>query len=255
MKRVRVIPVLLLKNRGLVKTQQFKHPTYVGDPFNTMRIFNDKEVDEIIALDIDATRSGREPEFDYIEQLVSESFMPLAYGGGITNLEQAKKLFAIGVEKIVLGSAAFHTPELIREIANIGGAQSVVVSIDVRKTLWRGERVYVQNAGLPTPYIPLDYAKRAAEYGAGELMVTSVAHEGMMGGYHVPLLRSIAEAVDIPVIAHGGAKSLEDLKQAIAAGASAVAAGSMFVFQGPHRAVLISYPTPESVRALSENLQ
>jgi len=248
MRRTRVIPILLMKRRGLYKTRRFKNPVYIGDPINTMRIFNDKEVDEIAVLDIEAP----EPDFDYIEDLISESFMPLAYGGGIATVDHAKRLFALGVEKVVLNTAAANDPRLIRQIADISGTQSVVVSIDVKKSFLGGEHVYIRNGRARTAYAPVEFAKRCVEQGAGELMITSIAHEGMMQGYNMPLIRSITDAVDVPVIAHGGAKSLADLKSAIKEGhASAVAAGSMFVFQGPHRAVLISYPSPEELASLN----
>ena len=249
--RPRIIPVLLMKNGGLYKTQRFAKPVYVGDPINIMRIFNDKEVDEIILLDIGAMREGHAPDFERIADIVSESFMPLAYGGGITTYEQAMRLFSVGVEKVVLGSAAFYTPELITRIAESAGSQAVVVSVDVRKTLFSGERVMVANGRKNTKLDPVAYARRAVEYGAGEIMLTSITREGTMEGYDLGLIKRVAEAVSVPVIANGSAKTLQDFSRAIHEGqASAVAAGSMFVFQGAHRAVLISYPTAEQIESL-----
>ena len=249
--RPRVIPVLLMKNGGLYKTQRFVKPSYVGDPINIMRIFNDKEVDEIVLLDIGATVEKRGPDFDSIADIVSESFMPLAYGGGITTYAQAMQLFAVGVEKVILGGAAFRTPELITQIAKAAGSQAVVVSVDVKKTLLSGQRVMIDNGSKNTKLDAVSYAKRAVEYGAGEIILNAIGHESVLNGYDIPLIRSVAEAVGVPVVANGGAKSLEDFSKAIREGkASAVAAGSMFVYQGPHRAVLISYPTAAQIEAL-----
>lgn len=241
--RPRIIPVLQLEEGRLVKTRKFKKPVYVGDPINAVRIFNDKGADELILLDIKASRLGRAPDFQRIEEIVSESFMPLAYGGGITSVEQAMTLFSIGIEKIVLGTSAFAAPGLIEEIAAKAGSQSVVVSIDVASAFIGPKHVVVKSATLPTKMSPIDYALKMVARGAGELMLTSVPKEGSMLGYDLDLIKSVADAVHVPVIAHGGAGNVEHLKKAIIEGhASAVAAGSMFVFQGPHRAVLISYP-------------
>jgi imidazole glycerol-phosphate synthase subunit HisF len=243
MTRPRVIPVLLMKEGGLYKTERFTRPVYVGDPINTMRLFNDKEVDEIMVLDIGATPKGAKPDFAALADIVSESFMPLAYGGGITSADDAKKLFDIGIEKMVLNTSAYHEPKLIETIAAIGGSQSVVVSIDVKKHWWHGELVYVRGGRERIPLLPVEYAKECVARGAGEIMVTSIDCEGTMQGYDLDLIRKVAEAVDVPVIAHGGAGKTDDLRRAITeAHASAVAAGSLFVFQGPHRAVLINYP-------------
>ncbi|MDX1975792.1 MAG: AglZ/HisF2 family acetamidino modification protein [Rickettsiales bacterium] len=245
--RPRVIPILLLKERGLYKTQQFKHPTYVGDPINTMRIFNEKEVDEIIVLDI----SGHSPDFSYIEDLVSESFMPLSYGGGIATLEQAQRLFRLGIEKIILNKHACLNPELIGQIAQFSGSQSVVVSIDTKKSWLSGERCYVHNGKQKTSWDPVKLAQYVVAHGAGEIMITSITQEGTRQGYDLELTARVASAVNVPVIAHGGAASVADLRAALTEGkASAAAAGSMFVHQGPHRAVLISYPSPEAIKHL-----
>jgi cyclase len=240
-----------MKDGGLYKTQCFAKPVYVGDPINAMRIFNDKEVDEIVLLDIGATAQGRAPDFERIADIVSESFMPLAYGGGISTYDDAMRLFEVGIEKVVLGTAAFTQPELISRIAQAAGGQAVVVSVDVKKPFFSSPRVFVSTGKKNTKLSPVEYAKRAVEHGAGELMLTSITHEGKMAGYDIELIREVAGAVSVPVIAHGGAGTAHDLKAAIhEGGASAVAAGSLFVFQGPHRAVLISYPSAQEIEAL-----
>lgn len=242
MKRVRVIPTLLLKDGGLVKGAKFKDHKYVGDPINAVKIFNDKEVDELILLDLSARASGQGPNLAAITEIAGEAFMPLGYGGGITRLEEVKKLIAAGVEKVILNTSAFENPQLIREVADYAGSQSVVVSIDVKKNIWGKNKVFVQNGSRNTQQDPVTYARQAAAAGAGELMLMNIDREGSFSGYERTLLQEVCAAVDIPVIAAGGAGSLGDFAQAIQAGASAVAAGSFFVFQRPHNAVLISYP-------------
>jgi len=251
MRRPRIIPVLLIQQGGLVKTRRFQKPVYIGDPINTMRLFNDKEVDEIMLLNIEATRQRLAPDFAAIADIVSESFMPLAYGGGITTLDDAKRLFDIGVEKLVLGTSAYRNPQLIERIAAIGGSQSVVVSVDVRKNWWHGQRVYINGGRERIDLSALDHVKHCVAAGAGEIVLTSIDHEGAMQGYDLALTKMIAEAVEVPVIAHGGAGTLDDFRRAITdAHASAIAAGSMFVFQGPHRAVLVNYPAPDIIDRL-----
>jgi cyclase len=250
MRRARVIPVLLLKDRKLVKTEKFGSPRYVGDPLNALRIFNEKEVDEIVVLDIN-TSSKKGPDFDFISQLVGECFMPLAYGGGIQKFEQAKRLFSIGVEKVVLGSAAFESPELITAISRTYGAQSVVACIDVKEGFIFGRQAYVRNARKRTGLSPLELARKMESFGAGEIILQSVDREGTGMGYDLPMIRQIAEQLNVPLVALGGARSIDDFIFAIAEGkASAVAAGSMFVFQGPHKAILISYPETKQLESL-----
>lgn len=240
--KARVIPCLLLRNGGLVKTVKFQQPRYVGDPINAVRIFNDKEVDELAFLDISATPAGRGPNFELIASIVSEAFMPFAYGGGITTLEQIKQLFAIGVEKIILNTAASDDPSLVSRAADHAGSQSVVVSIDVRKSLMRKYSVSTRCGTTDLKVDPVSYATTMESAGAGELLLTAVDRDGTMSGYDLPLVEAVCRAVSIPVIASGGAGSLAHLRDAIAHGASAVAAGSLFVFHGKHRAVLITYP-------------
>jgi cyclase len=249
MHRIRVIPSLLMENGGLVKTVQFGKRTYLGDPINIIRIFNDKEVDEIALLDIGATPERRGPDYAAIEKIASQCFMPLAYGGGITKTEEVRQLFKIGVEKAILNTSALATPHLITEAANAFGAQAIVVSIDVKKS-WTGKYDVITRCGKQsTGLTPAEWAKEAARLGAGEIFLNSIDRDGTMKGYDVPLIRAITSAVDVPVIACGGANSLEDFRQAVAEGhATAVAAGSMFVFHGKHRAVLINYPTQASLK-------
>lgn len=243
MLRNRVIPCLLLNGRGLVKTRRFRDPTYVGDPVNAVRIFNDKEVDELLLFDIGATRTGRGPQFDLIEDIAKECFMPLAYGGGVSDCQTIGKLFGLGIEKVALNTAAVEKPDLVREAAQAFGSQSIVVSVDVRKKLLGGYEVCGRAGTRRTGMDPVTFARQMEAFGAGELLVHSIERDGLMSGYDVALTKAVAESVSVPVIACGGAGRLDDFRQAVkAGGASAVAAGSMFVFQGKHRAVLITYP-------------
>lgn len=250
MRRVRIIPTLLIDSGRLVKTTRFKKPVYVGDPVNSVKIFNDKQVDELIFLDVSASRGGRPPDIALLRDIASECFMPLAYGGGITSVEQAMSIFETGIEKIVLNSAFFTTPALVGEIARIYGSQAVVVSIDVKRQLLTRKPVVVyRGGGHSTGLSPAEAARRAVDAGAGELMVTAVDREGTMSGYDLEIVRDVAVSVDVPVIASGGAATINDLLLAVRDGkASAAAAGAMFVFNGPHRAVLISYPSKETLR-------
>jgi imidazole glycerol-phosphate synthase subunit HisF len=250
MLKQRVIPCLLLRNGGLVKTRQFAQPKYVGDPINAIRIFNDKEVDELIVLDISATREGRGPDFRLIEQFAGECFMPLCYGGGITTVEQARQLFALGVEKVCLQSAALDDVTIVAEIAALFGNQAVLVSIDVKKDWFGRQRLYSAARAkiLRTPW--LDFARSAVAAGAGEVVINAVDRDGMMRGMNLDLIAKASAELPIPVVAVGGAGSLRDIGAAIAAGASAVAAGAFFVFHGPHRAVLITYPTYSELEEL-----
>jgi cyclase len=239
----RVIPCLLLSQGGLVKTIRFKHPTYVGDPINVVRILNEKEVDELIFLDIDASTEGRGPRFDYIEQVTSECFMPVAYGGGVGSVEDARRLLSLGVEKVCLNTAAIERPGLVGELADVLGSQSVIVSIDVRRDLWGRYRVASHGGRRKTGLKPTDHARRMEELGAGEILINSIDRDGTMSAYDYALVKSVTAVVNVPVIACGGAGRLDDFRKAVTeAGASAVAAGSLFVFQGPHRAVLVTYP-------------
>lgn len=248
MLRARFIPTLLLKGSGLYKTVKFKNETYIGDPINAVRIFNDKAVDELILLDIDAHRRGTGPNFELIADIVSEAFVPLCYGGGVTSLDQIEKLFKLGIEKVAINSAAVGPLDLISQASKIFGNQSIVVGIDVRKSLFGGLERYVKSASVNTKEDPVQLARRAEQAGAGELMIYSVDRDGTMQGYDIALTRRVSEAVQIPVIACGGAGSLADMIQVINEGhAASAAAGSLFVFQGKHRAVLITYPEEAAI--------
>lgn len=250
MARPRLIPILLLKNRGLVKTNKFDAPKYVGDPINAIRIFNEKEVDELIVLDIDASKAGREPPYEQIEEFASECFMPLCYGGGITNIEQVKRLFAIGVEKVSVQTSALRNFDLVSEIAGRYGRQAVVVSIDVKKNLIGQQKLYSSAAGKPVGRDWREFLEAAVSAGAGEVLVTAVDRDGTLGGMDLSLIRAAASICSVPLIAAGGVSSLADIKAAIDAGATAVAGGAFFVFHGPHRAVLITYPRYAELTAL-----
>jgi imidazole glycerol-phosphate synthase subunit HisF len=246
----RVIPCLLLQDGGLVKTERFKHPKYIGDPINAIRIFNDKYVDELIFLDISASRLNREPDYDLIARIASECFMPLCYGGGIKTLEQARKLVAIGIEKISINSMAIHDLELIKQLVAELGSQSVVGSMDIKRNLWGKEYVYDASKSKLTHLPPLDHAQSLVDAGVGEIFINDVTRDGTMIGYNTTLVSSIANKINVPLIACGGASSIDDIQKVFKAGASAAAAGSLFVFYGPHRAVLINYPDYSVVKKL-----
>jgi cyclase len=242
--RARVIPCLLLRGHGLVKTRKFKDPVYVGDPVNAVRIFSEKEVDELVVLDIDASREGREPNYELIAEIAGECFMPVAYGGGIRTLEQVRKLIRSGVEKVVINSAAVESTDVITEAAEVFGSQAIVAGIDVRKPLLGGYKVVAKSATVETRLKLEEYVRRVVDAGAGEILLNSVDRDGTMSGYDLDLIRGVTCNVDVPVVACGGAGTVEHLREAVRdAGASAVSAGSMFVFHGKHRAVLINYPS------------
>ena len=244
----RVIPCLLLQDRGLVKTRRFHRPTYVGDPINAIRIFNDKYVDELVLLDIVASRTGAEPDYDLIARIAGECFMPLCYGGGIDSVEKAQRIIASGVEKVAINSSAIDRPELIGELSQRYGSSSIVASIDVKTDLIGRQRVYHPGKRRLTKLEPEAHAQAVVAAGAGEIFLNSVDRDGTYAGYDLNLVKTIADAVAVPVVACGGASGLPNMRQAIDAGASAAAAGSIFVFYGPHHAVLISYPEYAAVR-------
>ncbi len=248
MRRIRVIPVLLISNSGLVKPVKFKNPKYVGDPINAVKIFNEKEVDELIIIDMDASVEKRAPMFDIIKEIVSEAFMPICYGGGITSLDEVNTLLKNGVEKVILNKSAVNIPNLISEISSSFGSQSVVVCIDYKKNIWGKNKVYTDNGKHNTGLNPLEFAKNCVTLGAGEIILQSIEKEGTYTGYDLELIRSISSALNVPVVPLGGAGSLEDFSKAVSCGASAVAASSMFVFQRPHQAVLISYPSQTELK-------
>ena len=254
MLKTRVIPCLLLKDGGLVKTIRFSDPKYVGDPINTIKIFNDKEVDELMLLDITASRERKGPAFSTIAQIASECFMPLCYGGGVTSLEQAKRIVGLGAEKIAINHAAISRPTIIREIADALGSQAVVLSVNVKKN-WRGKyRVLDSGTGKLTDLDPVDHADQLVAMGAGEVLVNDVDRDGTQQGYNLNLIRLFTDRLSVPVIACGGAWTTDHFRAVVKeSGASAVAAGSMFVFQGPHRAVLVSYPPYAELERVFQN--
>ena len=248
--RPRLIPCLLLSDGNLVKTKKFKDPTYLGDPINAVKIFSEKCVDELCIQDIEASKNGAEPNFELLAEIATEAFMPLSYGGGITTLEQARSLFHIGFEKIILNTAWQRNPALLTEISETFGAQSVIASIDVKQDILRRIRCYTLDGTEAVDGAPVELAKRAEALGAGEILLNSIDRDGGMQGYDLKLIQSVSEAVGIPLIACGGAGGAEDMKTALNAGAHAAAAGSMYVFYGPRRAVLIHVPPEEALYTL-----
>lgn len=243
MRRTRVIPVLLLNGVGLVKTRKFTDAVYVGDPINAVKIFNDKGVDELAILDIAASKKNKRPDFDYLREISSECFVPLCYGGGVRTVDDIREALKIGVEKVAINTTAVDKPDFIREAADLFGSQSIVASVDVKKNVFGQYRVARTANGVAlTNKTPLDFAKEVTSLGAGEILLNSIDRDGTRSGYDSNLIEEIANSVSVPVIACGGAGSLEDFRDAVERGASAVAAGSMFVFHGKHRGVLISYP-------------
>ena len=244
MLRPRIIPCLLVSNKGLVKTVKFKDPKYVGDPINAVRIFNEKETDELMILDIDATRLNKEPDYRSIELWASECRMPLCYGGGIKTVEQAKRIFSLGVEKIALSYEAINNRKIISKISKIVGCQSVVVVLDVKKKIFGGYELFTHNGSISTGLNPIDFAKKCIKEGVGEIVVNSIDKDGTMKGYDLNLIRKIRNVIDTPMTVLGGAASLDDLAQVINEfGIIGASAGSLFVFKGKYKAVLINYPS------------
>jgi cyclase len=240
----RIIPCLLVKNKGLVKTVYFENPKYVGDPINAVRIFNEKEVDELMVLDIDATREEREPDYNMIEHLASECRMPLCYGGGVTTSDQVQKIIQLGVEKVAISSAALDNPNLVTQAAGYVGNQSVVVVLDVKKRTVGGKYgVWTHNGSTDTGKSPTEFALQMEKLGAGEIVINSIDNDGLMKGYDLALVEKIREVITVPLTVLGGAGSLQDIGQLIQKyGAIGAAAGSLFVFKGVYKAVLINYP-------------
>lgn len=245
MLRPRIIPCLLIHNGGLVKTLRFAEPKYVGDPINAVRIFNEKEVDELIVADIDATVQGREPNYALIANLAAECRMPLAYAGGVKNPEQVEKIISLGVEKVALGSIAVTSPNIVAEAAQRVGNQSIVVVLDVKKSgLRRRYEVFTHNGKQGTGMHPVDLARTVESLGAGEILLNSIDQDGTMQGYDYSLIDQVREAISLPLSVVGGAGSLADIQHLIARyGLIGAVAGSLFVFKGKYRAVLIQYPT------------
>ncbi len=243
MLKARVIPCLLLKGEGLVKTKKFNSPTYIGDPINAVKIYNEKEVDELMFLDITASKKKKGPNFNYLKDIASECFIPLCYGGGISTTEEIRRLLRIGIEKISLNSANFTNPKLLEDSAKLFGSSTIVGSIDVKMNLFRKAKVFNSSLNKVLKTDPVEFAKVLEGNGAGELLINVVERDGMLTGYDLELIKKITDQVNIPVIACGGASGLEDIKRVVKySGASAAAAGSIFVYQGGNKGVLINYP-------------
>jgi imidazole glycerol-phosphate synthase subunit HisF len=247
----RVIPVLLYSSNGLYKTVKFKNKNYVGDAINSVRLFNDLGADELILLDIDASKNGRGPNIGLIEDLAPECFMPLTYGGGIRSLADAEVMLRLGVEKICLNDVVLENPQIVNELSNQFGASTIVVSIDVKKNFLGKKKVYSYKYNKTINLDPLDYALDLASRGAGELLVTSVGNEGTRKGYDNELNSRIAAAVHIPVVAHGGCGTFLHILEAFSTSVSAVSCGSKFVYSGPHKAVLLSYISDEEYHQIN----
>jgi imidazole glycerol-phosphate synthase subunit HisF len=246
----RIIPCLLLASSGLVKTVKFKDPKYIGDIINTVRIFNEKEVDEIVILDIKASLENRPPNYTLLKDIATECFMPLCYGGGIRSVDEIKKLFELGTEKVSLNSSIFDDSQLISQASNAFGSQSIVVSIDIKRNMFGNYSVNSHSGSIDRKVDPVDFAKKVEGLGAGEILVTSIDRDGTRQGYDLDIINRISSAVEIPVIACGGANNLEDCKKVLLAGAAGAAAGSFFVLHGKHRAVLVSYPDRSKINNL-----
>lgn len=247
----RVIPILTYIEEKLVKTVKFKNPNYIGDPINAVKLFNELEIDELAFLDIRASKNNSRINFELIKAIASECFMPVAYGGGIKELSEIKTLFSIGVEKIILNSAAIANPNLIREAANIYGSQSILVSIDVKKNIFSKYVIYSKGGSTKVAKELIEFVEIAEKNGTGEIIINSIDNDGLMNGFDIDLINKVAKSVGIPVIALGGAGSLDDFKKAVLkGGASAVGAGSMFVYHGREKGILINYPAREELENL-----
>lgn len=251
MLRPRIIPSLLIQDNGLVKTVNFKNPKYVGDPINAVKIFNEKAVDELAIFDIDATVRGQEPNYSLIERIANQSRMPLCYGGGVKTVEQAQRIFSLGIEKIALSSSVIHNPNLITQIAERVGSQSVIVVLDVKKKLFGGYEIYTHNGKKSTGLNPFKFIEEAQKLGAGEIVINSIDQDGIMKGYDMSLIDRARNSTSLPMTVLGGAGSLDDIQAVIKRhNIIGVAAGSLFVFKGVYKAVLINYPSKEEKEKL-----
>ncbi len=239
--RPRIIPTILLDDQRMVKTMKFSHPNYLGDPINAVKIYNEKQVDELCILDITRNKSGI--NFDLLQDIASEAFMPLSYGGGINDMDQVKKLFHIGFEKVIINSSLYSTPKFVEMVVEYAGSQSVVASIDYKKSLFNKVNCYSHCGKKKNELTPLDMAVKVEKMGVGEILLYSIDRDGMMGGYDLSVVSEVSSKISIPLIACGGAGCLDDIKNVITAGADAAAAGSIFVYYGEKKGVLISYPT------------
>jgi imidazole glycerol-phosphate synthase subunit HisF len=250
MLKTRIIPCLLLKGEGLVKTVKFSHPKYIGDPINTVRIFNDLEVDELIFLDIEATKQSRGPDYKILTEIANECFMPLSYGGGIRTLDDIHRIFHIGFEKVAVNSYAFESASFISEASRVFGSQSIIISMDVKKNLLGRYEVITTGGTKKTRLNPVEYAVSMEEAGAGEILLTAIDKEGTWSGFDLELIYKVTDAVTIPVIANGGAGMIEDIRLAVKKGnASAVSLGSMVVYQAKGMGVLVNFPDREILEA------
>jgi len=239
--KARVIPVLLLQGRGLVKTVRFKDPTYIGDPINAVKIFNDKEVDELVLLDIDASKNNRKPDFELLKSIGSEAFMPVGYGGGIKTMQDVHMVFQSGIEKVILNSLLMENEAALKEMVDHYGSQSIIACVDYKKNIFGKAHPYFFSGTRSSKTDIVSYVKHLESLGIGEIILQSIERDGSFQGYDLETIHRVANALNIPVVAAGGAASQSDLKLALEKGASAVAAGSMFVYNGKHKAVLISY--------------
>jgi cyclase len=246
----RVIPCLLIDSQRLIKTQKFANPGYVGDPINAVKIFNDLEVDELILLDINASKVNKEPDYIHIEEIVSEAFMPVAIGGGIKNIQQAARLINIGVEKIIVNTGAFENMQIISDISLRFGSQSAVLAVDIKRTLLGGYKVYDHRRKKTFSVDLITHIQNGVKAGAGEVFINFVDQDGLGLGYLYEMIEHVSKAIEVPLIVCGGAGSLDDISKAVKHGASATAAGSMFVYTGKHRAVMINYPKYETLKNL-----
>ncbi len=247
----RVMPCLLLKNGALVKTVKFKDPGYIGDPINAIRIYNEKEVDELIFLDITATIEKREPPYKVLSEIASECFMPVTYGGGVRDVETIRRILSLGIEKIAINSYAVENQDFVRAAANKFGSSTIVVSIDVRSKLFGRYEVFIRGGRKGTGLDPVEFAVKMEQMGAGEILLNSIDRDGTQEGYDINLIKSVTSAVGVPVIACGGAGKIDDFRAAVKeGGASACAAGSMVVYYGRNRAVLITFPEREKLESV-----
>ena len=256
MLRPRIIPCLLVHESGLVKSVQFKNYKYIGDPINAVRIFNEKQSDELMLIDIDATVNKNEPNYKLIQNIASECRMPLCYGGGIKNVEQAQNIFSLGVEKIALSSILIEKPKLITDIASKVGSQSVVAVLDIKKKMFGGYELHTHNGRKSTGKNPIEFVKKIEELGAGEIVINSIDQDGMMNGYDLKLVELVRNSTSLPLTVLGGAGSMTDIANLIQNyGIIGAAAGSLFVFKGVYKAVLINYPsTNEKDNIINNNI-
>ncbi len=249
--RPRVIPILLLKGQGLVKSMKFKDYRYIGDPINAVKIFNDLKTDELVFLDILASKGNRTISLDFVRNVGDEANMPFAVGGGIRTIKDIKEIINAGAEKVIINSYAAENPDFIKQASDIFGSSTIVVSMDVKKKLFGKKQVYTFGGSKSTGLDPVSFAKLMETKGAGEIIINSVEKDGLMTGYDLDLIKDISKSVTIPVVAAGGAGNFADFKNAVDESyASAVAAGSMFVYHGPRKAVLVNYPNSEQLNKI-----